>query len=90
MNISSNVNEVVRAVLNSLFIFFFYEKILHAPKAPKSPKKHKDATKQNHETLQANSKGMVVPPHQKWYFHTYDQKIVSWDLLKNIFLNKEV
>ena len=32
---SSNVNEVIRAVLNSLF---FYEKILHAPKAPKAPK----------------------------------------------------
>ena len=26
--------------------------------------KHKDATKQKHKTLQANSKGMVVPPHQ--------------------------
>ena len=26
--------------------------------------KHKDATKQKHKTLQANSKGMVVPLHQ--------------------------
>ena len=34
MNFSSNVNEVIRAVLNS----FFYEKILHARKAPKAPK----------------------------------------------------
>ena len=33
-----------------LFIFFFYENISHAPKA----QKHKDATKQKHETLQAN------------------------------------
>ena len=33
---SNNVNEVIRAVLNSLF--FFYEKILNAPKAPKAPK----------------------------------------------------
>ena len=33
---SSNINEVIRAVLNSLF--FFYKKILHAPKAPKSTK----------------------------------------------------
>ena len=33
--LSSNVNEVIRAVLNSL-LFFFYEKILHAPKAPKA------------------------------------------------------
>ena len=34
---SSIINEVIRAVLNLLF-FFFYEKILHAPKAPKAPK----------------------------------------------------
>ena len=34
---SSNVNEVIRAVLN----FFFYEKILHAPKAPKAQKAQK-------------------------------------------------
>ena len=34
---SSNINEVIRAVLNSLF-FFFYEKILHAPKSTKSTK----------------------------------------------------
>ena len=26
--------------------------------------KHKDATKQKHKTLQANSKGMAVLPHQ--------------------------
>ena len=36
---SSNVNEVIRAALNSLF--FFYEKILLAPKAPKAPKASK-------------------------------------------------
>ena len=34
---SSNVNEVIRVVLNSLF-YFSYKKILHAPKAPKAPK----------------------------------------------------
>ena len=32
-------NEVIRTVLNTLFIiFFFYQKILHAPKAPKAIK----------------------------------------------------
>ena len=36
---SSNVNEVIRAALNSLF--FFYEKILLVPKAPKAPKASK-------------------------------------------------
>ena len=30
------MNEVIRALLNSLF--FFYEKISHAPKAPKAQK----------------------------------------------------
>ena len=32
---SSNINEVIRAVLNFLLFFFFYEKILHAQKAQK-------------------------------------------------------
>ena len=35
---SSNINEVIREVLN--FLLFFYEKILHAQNAPKSTKKH--------------------------------------------------
>ena len=33
---SSNINEVIR-IISNLFIFF-YEKILHAQKSPKSPK----------------------------------------------------
>ena len=40
MNCSSSVNEVIRAVLNSL-LFFFYKKISHAPKAPKASKAQK-------------------------------------------------
>ena len=53
MNFSSNINEVISAVLNSLF---FYKKILHAQKAQKntkstkSTKRHKDATKQKQKT----------------------------------------
>ena len=36
---SSNVNEVIGAVRNSIFFFFFfYEKTLHSPKAPKALK----------------------------------------------------
>ena len=35
ITISSNVNEVIRAVLNSLY--FFYKKILRVPKVPKVP-----------------------------------------------------
>ena len=37
MNFSSNVNEVIRSVLNSLF---FYEKMLHTPKAPKAQRRN--------------------------------------------------
>ena len=36
---SSNINEVIRTVLN--FFFFFYGKILHALKAPKAQKAQK-------------------------------------------------
>ena len=32
-----NINEVIRAVLNSLF---FYKNILHVPKAPKAQKRN--------------------------------------------------
>ena len=52
-----------------LFFFFFYEKILHPPKAQKTTKKHKKH--QKHNTLQANSKNMLVPLN-----HTFEQKLV--------------
>ena len=50
-SVSSNINEVIRTVLN--FLLFFYEKILHAQKSTKKhqklkkAQKHKIATKQN-------------------------------------------
>ena len=34
INFSSDINEVIRAVLNSIF----YEKVSHTQKAPKAPK----------------------------------------------------
>ena len=43
LEISSNVNEVISAVLNSLF--FFYRKISHAPKAPKAQRRPGKSTK---------------------------------------------
>ena len=52
-NLSSNINEVIRAVLNPLL--FFYEKILHSPKH----QKHKKAL--NASTAQKKKK----PKHQK-------------------------
>ena len=50
MNFSGNINEVIRANLN--FLFFFYKKIWHSQKAPKSQKvqkaqKHNQAKAQN-------------------------------------------
>ena len=44
INFSSNINEVIRAVLN--FLFFFYKKVLLAQKAPKA-QKPKQAKVQN-------------------------------------------
>ena len=38
INFSSNINEVIRSVLN--FLFFFYDKILQAQKELKRTKKH--------------------------------------------------
>ena len=43
--LSSNINEVIKTVLN--FLLFFYQKILHAPK---STKKHKKAQKEPKST----------------------------------------
>ena len=40
---SSNINEVIRAVLN--FLLVFYEIILHAQKITKSTKNHQKAQK---------------------------------------------
>ena len=51
---SSNVNEIIRVVLNSLFFFTkrFYTHQKH--QKHERHKRHKDATKQKHKTLQAN------------------------------------
>ena len=47
---SSNINEVIRAVLN--FLLLFYEKISHAPKRTKSTKSTKSTTTHNNATKQ--------------------------------------
>ena len=47
---SSNANEVIKAVLNPLL--FFYEKSLHAPKAPKAQKR--DQAKVQNATSEQN------------------------------------
>ena len=48
MNFSSNIKDIISAVLNSLFIYFFYKKILHALKAPKAQKSTKSTKTQKH------------------------------------------
>ena len=58
MNFSSNINEVIRAVLNSLIFFLTKrfrthqkaQKATKAPKSTKGTKKHKNTTKQKHKT----------------------------------------
>ena len=52
--LSSNINEVIRAVLN--FLFFFYEKILHAPKSTKKHQKAQKAQKRNQAKAQNANK----------------------------------
>ena len=43
LGFSSNINEVIKTVLN--FLFFFYEKILHALESTKKHQKHQKAPK---------------------------------------------
>ena len=54
--LSTNVNEVIRSVLNS----FFYEKILHAPKAPKTPKAPKAQRRNQAKAQNATSKKIKI------------------------------
>ena len=55
---SSNINEAIRAFLNS---YFFYKKISHAPKARKTPKNTKSTKKhKNHQKTPKSTK-----KHQK-------------------------
>ena len=57
LGMSSNINEVIKTVLN--FSLFFYEKVLHAPKSTKKHqkhKKHKNATKQKHKNANKQTK----------------------------------
>ena len=54
-SVSSNINEVVKAVLNSLL--FFYQKISHAPKAQKAPKSTKSTkSTKRHKDTQAKTR----------------------------------
>ena len=49
LGFSSNINEVIKTVLNFLLIYFFYEKILHSLK---STKKHQKGHKHNQAKAQ--------------------------------------
>ena len=65
LEVSSNVNEVIRVVLNSFFTKRFCTHQRHQKhQEHQKYQKHKDATKQKYKTLQTNSKGMVVKLHQ--------------------------
>ena len=52
--LSSNINEVIKTVLN--FLLFFYQKILHAPKSTKKHKKAQKAPKSTKTTKTQPSK----------------------------------
>ena len=57
-NLSSNINEVIRAVLNPLL--FFYEKILHSPKH----QKHKKALNASTEQKKKKTKAPKAQKHK--------------------------
>ena len=59
---SSNLNEVIRTVLN--FLLFFYEKILHAQKSTKKHQKLKKAQKRKIATKQ-NQKKQISKQNSK-------------------------
>ena len=65
INFSSKINEVIRTILNPLF---FYENISHAqktPKALKSTKTHKSATKQKYKIANKPKKKKKKNPLKK-------------------------
>ena len=61
---SSNINEVIRAILNSLF--FFYKNISHAPKAKKAQKAQKaqKALKDSHKRHSGKSTKTLREKHK--------------------------
>ena len=65
-NLSSNINEVIRAVLNPLL--FFYEKILHSPKH----QKHKKAL--NASTAKKKKKKKTKAPKAQKHKNATEQK----------------
>ena len=76
---SSNINEVIKEVLNCLFIYlFFYEKISYTPealKAPKAPKalkgtktlkqKHKNANYTHQKQKKASKAPKCTKTHRQ-------------------------
>ena len=75
---SSNINEVIRPVLN--FLFFFHDKILHAQKAQKEYKtlkstkrykEHKKTPKQKHKKQISEQKLKIRLKTSKWKKVTY-------------------
>ena len=70
--LSSNINEVIWTVLNSLFsAFLFYKKIPHAPKSTKKHQKHKNATKQKHKTQISKQNQITRLKTSEWKKVTY-------------------
>ena len=80
-NDSSNINEVIRAVLNFLF---FYEKILQAPKSTKKYQKHKKAQKSPKKTK--STKNTKMQPSKNTKPPISKQKLKM--CLKNIWVEK--
>ena len=83
IGISSNINEVVRAVLN--FLLFFYKKILHAQKIIKKYKKaqeHKSTKKhQKQENTTKQKCKAQISEQKKMCFKNIKGKKVTYSLI---------
>ena len=64
--------EVIRSVLNSLLIFFFYKKILHAPKVPKAQKaQRRNQAKAKNATSEQKLKNTLKKKGGKGHLFAY-------------------
>ena len=83
LGMSSNINEVIKTVLN--FSLFFYEKILHALNAPKSTKSIKSTKTQPSKS----TKTQISKQKQLMYLKTSKGKKVTYLLICVFVLAKK-
>ena len=82
IGISSNINEVIRAVLN--FLLFFYKKILHAQKIIKYKKAQEHKSTKKHQKQENTTKQKCkaqISEQKKMCFKNIKGKKVTYSLI---------